>query len=251
MLINQTMEKLRELKLFGMAEELERQLPNPSARSLSFEDRIGGLVDYETTYRSNKRLTALLRNAKFKHTGACVEDIDYTQPRNLDKPLMLSLSNGDWVRQNINVIFSGPTGTGKSWLACALGNQVCRQGMSVYFVRLPLLLDDLFAARAIGTFLKRLNQLSKFELLIIDDWGLEPIASHLQGDLLELIDSRVGSRSTIITSQIPMELWHDYIDNKTIADAILDRLVHSSQYIKLRGDTMRGKSSKVKKAAPK
>ncbi|MBC3920044.1 ATP-binding protein [Undibacterium sp. CY18W] len=251
MLINQTLEKLKELKLFGMAEELERQLPNPSARNLSFEDRIGGLVDYETTYRSNKRLTALLRNAKLKHTSACVEDIDYAQPRNLDKPLMLSLSNGDWVRQNINVIFAGPTGTGKSWLSCALGNQVCRQGMSVYFVRLPLLLDDLFAARATGTFVKRLNQLAKYDLLIIDDWGLAPVPDQSQGDLMELVDSRVGSRSTIITSQIPLELWHDYIGNKTIADAILDRLVHSSQYVKLRGETMRGKTVKEKKSAQK
>lgn len=250
MLIQQTLEKIRELKLHGMADELERQLPNPTLRNLSFEDRLGNLIDHEFTSRQNKRLIALLKNAKLK-VNACVEDIDYSQRRNLDKQLMLSLSNSEWVRQRSNLIFSGPTGTGKTWLACALGNEACRQGMSVYFVRLRLLIDDLFTARATAAFSKRIDQLLKYDLLIIDDWGLEAIDSKAQGDLLELIDSRVGSRSTIITSQLPLELWHDFIDNKTIADALLDRLVHSAQYIKLGGDSMRGKSAKVKKITSK
>jgi len=247
MLMNQTLEKLKELKLFGMVEELERQLKNPTTKKLSFEDRVGSLVDFEVTSRNNKKLTVLLKNSKLKISTACPEDIDYSHPRNLDKPLMLSLSNVDWIRHRTNVIFSGPTGSGKTWLSCALGNQACRQSMSVYFARLPLLLEDLFAARATGMFTKRLAQLTKFDLLIIDDWCLEPISKKSQADLLELIDSRVGTRSIIITSQVPVELWHDYIDNKTIADAILDRLIHSSQHIKLRGESMRAKSAKGKK----
>lgn len=241
MLINQTLEKLRELKLYGFVEELERQLPNPSVRSLSFEDRLGNLVDVELTTRSNKRLSMLLKNAKLKHKSACIEDINYSYSRNLDKSTMLSLSNVDWIRQKNNLVFSGPTGTGKTWLACALGNQACRQGMSVLFIRMSALIEDLFTARSTATFSKRITQLAKIDLLIIDDWCIEPIPAKSQSDLLELVDSRSGVNSTIITSQVPMQLWHDYIDNQTIADAILDRLVHSSQYIKLNGDSLRGR----------
>jgi DNA replication protein DnaC len=246
MLIQDTIDKLRELKLHGAAEELERQLPNPTIGKLPFEARLGALIDNEITHRQNKKLTILLRNARLK-LNACVEEIDYSHARDLDKPLMLSLAGIEWIRQRTNLVFCGSTGTGKTWLACALGNQACRQGLSVLFIRLPLLLEDLFSAKATGTIRKKITQLQKFDLLIIDDWCLEPIAPSFQGDLLELIEARAGTRSTIITSQIPMDRWHDFIDNKTIADAILDRLVHSSHYLKLRGESMRGKAGKPRK----
>jgi len=246
MLIQDTIEKLRELKLLGAADELERQLPNPTIGNLPFEARLASLIDHEITYRQNKKLTILLRNARLK-LNACVEEIDYSQARDLNKSLMLSLAGVDWVRQRTNLVFCGPTGTGKTWLACALGNQACRQGLSVLFTRLPFLLEDLLSARATGALRKKITQLQKLDLLIIDDWCLEPIAPKAQADLLELIEARAGTRSTIITSQIPMDQWHDFINNKTIADAILDRFVHSAHYLKLRGESMRGNAGKLRK----
>ena len=231
-------DKMQELKLFGMAAELERQLANPTIGELPFEQRVESLVDHEATFRDNHRLRLLLKKAKLS-TLAAVEDIDYRQQRGLDKSLMLSLTKLKWIDEHTNVVLTGPTGTGKTWLACALGNQACRFGRTVYFVRAPLLVDDFLAARATAGFKKRLDQLIKFDLLIIDDWAIEPFSPRAQNDLLELIEGRNGTRSTIITSQLPLDKWHDAISNKAIADAILDRIVHSSQSIKLSGTSMR------------
>lgn len=238
MMMQETLNKMHALKLPGMAAELERQLSTPSIDSLPFEDRIRVLVDQEMTYRDNKRLHLLLKKSKLQISSS-IEDIDYRASRGLDKSLMLSLATLEWIRHQTNVVITGPTGTGKTWLACALGNQACRQGLSTYFIRVPLLTDELFSARATGSFQKRLEQLVKYDLVILDDWGIESFTKRAQLDLLELIDGRFGKKATIITSQIPMEKWHDALDHKTAADAILDRIVHSSHAIKLSGESMR------------
>ncbi|MET3124441.1 DNA replication protein DnaC [Oxalobacteraceae bacterium GrIS 2.11] len=237
-MIQDTLDKLNNLKLFGMAAELERQMANPTIGELPFEHRIRILADQEATFRNNKRLQLLLKKAKLQ-VSASVEAIDYRQSRSLDKSLFLSLTTLDWINQQTNLVITGPTGTGKTWLACALGNQACRNGLTAFFIRVPMLLDELLGARATGTFQKRLEQLKKIDLLVLDDWAIEPFTKRAQNDLLELIDARNGTRSTIITSQLPMDRWHDAIDNKAVADAILDRIVHSSHAIKLTGDSMR------------
>ena len=247
-MIQDTIDKMNDLKLIGMAAEFQRQVANPTIGELPFEHRVRILVDQEATYRDNKRLQILLKKAKLQ-VSASVEEIDYRQPRGLDKSLMLSLTKLDWVAHHTNLVLTGPTGTGKTWLACALGNQACRNGLTTFFIRVPLLLDELLGARATGIFQKRLEQLIKFDLLIIDDWAIEPFTKRAQNDLLELIDARLGNRATIITSQLPLDRWHDAMDNKAVADAILDRVVHSSHAIKLTGDSLR--PSKKKQASTK
>ena len=222
-MMQNTIDQLTTLKLFGMAAELERQIGNPTMNDLPFEHRVRSMVDHESTVRENKRLQMLLKKAKLP-IGASIEDIDYRSPRGLDKSTMLSLSNLDWVRQQNNLVITGPTGTGKTWLACALANYACRLGLSAHFVRVPMLMENLLSARASGSFSLRLEQLKKIDLLILDDWGIETFSKRAQNDLLELVDSRLGIRSMIITSQFPMSHWHDALDNKTVADAIMDRI---------------------------
>lgn len=239
----QTLEKMHALGLQGMAAEYERQMANPTIGELPFEQRVQTLVEQESTFRENKRLQLLLRKAKLQ-MAASVEELDYRTPRGIDKAQMLSLTTLEWMRSRANLVITGPTGTGKTWIACALGNEACRRGLSAYFIRLPLLIEDLVAARATTSFTKRLAQLSKLDLLILDDWGVDSLSKRAQNDLFELIDARVGSRSTIITSQIPIQNWHDTMDNKTVADAILDRIVHTSHAIKLSGESLRRKQKK-------
>lgn len=240
MLIQQTIAKLKDLRLAGMAKGFEDQLASAAAMSLGFEERFGILVDQEITFRENLRLIRLLKTAKLK-THACMEDIDYRHNRGLDKSQMASLATGQWIAKGLNLILTGPTGSGKTWLACAFGNQACRQGKTVLFQRLSLLLEDLHISHADGSFKKRLAQLAKLDLLILDDFGMAALTAQGRTDLLEVIDSRVGGRSTIVTSQIPVENWHDYLSggNPTVADAILDRVVSGSLRIPLRGESMR------------
>ena len=248
MLIQQTLDTLSRLKLTGMAAALSEQRTNAAVQSLSFEDRIGLIVDREALHRENRRLTRLLKTAQLKQK-ACIEDIDYAARRGLDKSQVAHLAGGDWIRFHQNLILTGPTGCGKTWIACALGNQACRQGLSVLYVRVPRLFDELKVAHADGSFRKRLAAFAKTDLLILDDWGLAPLVQRERNDLLEMIDDRANTRSTIITSQLPVEHWHEYIGEPTLADAILDRVMHSAHKIQLQGDSMRKKETNLTQTA--
>ncbi len=242
MMTQATLNKLNEMKLFGMVKGFENQLSNSTSVALSFEERFGLLVDQEHTYRDNRRLKRLLTTAKLRES-ACVEDIDFSLGRGLDKSIIASLALGNWIHSGINLITTGPAGSGKTWLACALGNQACRMGISVAFHRLPLLLEDFSVSHGDGSFRKRLAQIAKVDLLILDDFGLGSINAIGRNDMLEVIESRSGAKSTLITSQLPVDRWHDFLSggNPTVADAILDRLVSGSQRLELKGESMRKK----------
>ncbi len=241
MLNQQTLNQLKALRLDGMARAFAEQLTQPIATELSFEERFALLVDREIHWRDNKRRDRLLKQAKLKQPQACLEDLDHRPGRGLDKPLIASLANGDWIRQAHSLIIGGATGTGKTWLACALGQQACRQGFSVLYARVPRLLDTLRIAHGDGSFGKRLAQLARIDVLILDDWGLTPLDPSARHDLLEVIDDRVGIRATIITSQLPIDHWHGWLNDPTLADAILDRLVHQSYRLILKGESLRKK----------
>lgn len=211
---------------------------------LGFDERLGLLVDREATERDNKQLALRLQRAGLKPNTAA-EDTDYRHPRGLDKALFQRLLSGQWLADKQNVLLTGPTGVGKTWLACALAHQACRQGASAYYVRLPRLLDELSIGRADGRYGKLLKQLAKIDALVIDDWGLAVLDDVHRRDLLEVLDDRHGARSTIVTSQLPVEHWHAAIGNLTLADAILDRLVHNAYQLDLRGDSMRKKRARL------
>ncbi len=242
MLIEPTLDSLNRLKLHGMAAALSEQLTQSSTHGLSFEERLGLLVDRELTYRDNRRLTRLLQLAQLKQR-ACLEDIDLRSRRGLDRAQLASLASCDWVRAAHNLIVHGPTGSGKTFLACALAHQACRQGLSAVYLRAPRLFEELNLCHADGSFRKRLAALAKVSLIVIDDFAIAPIAARERSDLLEVLDDRVGTRSTIITSQLPIEHWHDYIGDPTLADAILDRLLHSAHKIHLEGESMRKRAA--------
>jgi len=238
MLTNHTLDQLRVLKLTGMADAYAYQLEQPSMHELAFNERFAVLVDRETTHRENRRLTRLLQLAHLKQS-ACVEDIDYKHRRGLDRSQMSALATCDWIRAHHNLHITAPTGTGKSWIGCALGNQACRQGLSVRYERASRLLDSLRIARGDGSYGKRLIQLAKTDLLILDDFGLKPLAQPERHDLLEVIEDRHGTRSTLITSQLPVSSWHEYLNDPTVADALLDRLLSQSHRLELKGESMR------------
>ncbi len=242
MMTNDTLRKMNELKLIGMAHAFTQQVESASASHLSFEERIGLLIDHEVTYRDDRRLQRLLAAAKLREP-ACMEDIEYESRRGLDRASMASLALCNWVRGGVNVIVTGATGLGKTWIACALGNQACRHGLSVKFERVPMLLEDLALAHADRTFRKRITGLAKLDLLILDDLGINTLTADRRSDLLEVIECRSGTRATIVTSQLPVKRWHDYLadNNPTVADAIMDRLVSDSHRIELVGESMRPK----------
>jgi DNA replication protein DnaC len=243
MLIQQTLERLHELRLTGMAHALEEQMRMPDLRDLTFEDRLALLLEREHTFRDDRRLTRLLQMAKL-HLPASAEDIDFRSPRGLDKSLVLRLAGGQWIRDNEQVLISGPTGTGKSYVACALGHSACRHGLSTRFHRFSRLLGELAVARADGSYAKLLDRLARTQLLILDDFGLAPLTDSQRHDVLELLEDRYGRRATLVTSQLPFEHWHDIVGDATFADAILDRLVHNAHRITLKGASMRRSKSR-------
>ena len=245
MLIQPTIEKLKALKLYGMLNALQILMDNPENTALSFEEKLGMMVDQECIYRDNKRQERLLGIAHLRFTQACVENIDYQYARKLDKNLILTLTLCDWIRRQQNLIFLGPTGVGKSYLVCALGHQACRQGLSVRYYRVPRLFEMFRIAQGEGRYTRFLKELSKTDLLILDDWGLDQLNKEARHDLLEILEDRHVLRSTAITTQLPLHLWHDYIGEATMADAILDRLLTNSHKIELEGDSMRPKETKI------
>jgi len=239
MLIEQTLSQLQSLRLTGMAAALDEQRGVPDIAQLSFEDRFALLLEREQATRADRRLTRLLQLARFR-VSACVEDINFRAKRGLDRALLLRLAGGEWIRTHQVVLLVGPTGTGKTWLACALGLSACRQGHSVRYLRLPRLLgEDLVRARADGSYGKLLQHLAKTDLLILDDWGLAPLGDRERRDLLEIVEDRVDRRATLVTSQLPVEHWHELVGDATFGDAILDRLVHHAHRITLTGGSLR------------
>jgi DNA replication protein DnaC len=246
MLNEQTLEKLYAMKLNGMANAFAEQLEQPHMTELSFEERFGLLVDRQWVWKEDRRMKRLLRNARLR-VDACIEDIDYKTPRGIDKSVILTLASCDWVKQAQNVIIVGPTGVGKTYLACALANRACRSGHSAFYIRAPRLFHDMALAKADGSYAKLMNKLAKTRVMVIDDLGLAPLADHQRRDLLEVIEDRQGLSSTIMASQLPVENWHENIGDPTIADAILDRLIHNAHRINLNGGSMRKRRSTLNK----
>lgn len=242
MLLQQTIDRLTDMRLIGMVQALEEQGGLPDIQELSFEDRLALLVEREATARADRRLSRLLQLARFR-LAASVENVDFRTKRGLDKAVFLRLAGSDWIRQHQVTLLVGATGTGKTYLACALGHAACRQGLRVRYFRLPRLLGDLALARADGSYGKLLTSLAKADLVILDDWGLAPLADRERRDLLELIEDRYGRRATLVTSQLPIEHWHELIGDPTFGDAILDRLLHQAHRITLKGRSMRRKAA--------
>lgn len=232
-MIEAIIEKLILMRLLGMAEGLREQM-HDAYRDLGFEERFGLLVDKEKLYRQNSQIKALLSQAHLRHPHACFEDIDFRTRRGLSKDVILTFAQNDWIRNSQNMIIIGPTGAGKTFLACALGNSAIRQGMRTLYVRLPRFVQELRIARADGSYGKLLEKMQRMRLLIIDDWGINPFAEGERRDILEIMEDRCGCRSTIIASQFPIDTWHDIIGDPTLADAICDRVIHNAHKIILK-----------------
>ena len=241
MLTHPTHERLITLGLTGMAKAFEDQRRSPDLDALPFEERIGLLVDREAAERDTKRLTTRLKFAALRQS-ACVEDVDLRTPRGIDRSVFARLVGGDWIDRNENLLITGATGLGKSWIACALGHKACRDNRSVQYHRVPRLFETLALARGDGRHGRLLKTIGRVQLLILDDWGLSILNPSERRDLLEILDDRHGRASTIVTSQVPVEHWHDVIGDPTLGDAILDRLVHNAHRLQLTGESMRKKN---------
>jgi len=250
MLTHPTLDQLLDLKLTGMHRGLTEQMTMTDLDGLSFEERLGLLVDREMTERADRRLQYRLRTAKLRQS-ACIEDIDYRHRRGLDKRLMQQLTTGEYLDRKLNILITGPAGVGKTWLACALAHKACRDGRAARYLRLPRLMQDLPIAKADGRYAKLLRDYAKADLIILDDWGLMPVNDDTRRDLLEILDDRHNRKSTLVTSQLPIEKWHDYLAEPTFADAILDRLVHNAYRLNLKGESMRKTTAHLTHSEPK
>jgi len=250
MLFQPTLDTLNRLKLHGMALALSEQMTHSAAQQLAFEERIALMLEREVSYRENRRMGRLWKACQPKERAAAVEDIDYRSRGGLDRAQLSSLAACDWIRQGRNLLIHGATGSGKTYLACALAHQACRAGLSAWYVRAPRLFEELNLCHADGTFRKRLATLARIQLVVVDDFAISPIGGRERNDLLEFLDDRVGSRASIITSQLPIEHWHEYLNDPTLADAIMDRLVHCSHKIHLQGkESMRRRTAAGKESA--
>jgi len=244
MLIHPTVEKLENIRLTGMAQALKDQLEMDGIEDLGFEERLGLLVDRETVFRENRRLKTRLRKAKLRHNGS-IEDIDYRTPRKLDKSVVIKLADCQWIKKRQNLIITGPTGIGKSYLACAFAQKACREGYNAMYLRISRLFEDLALAKGDGRYIKMLATFAKTDLLILDDYGLAKLNREKRHDLLEILEDRHGLRSTLVTSQLPIKNWHEQVGDPTLADAILDRVVHNAHKIELEGDSMRKRKANL------
>ena len=234
-----TVEKLRAMRLEGMAASWLEQQKDAAATALAFDERFGMLVDAEWVHRENKRLGRALKEAKLKLSQACVEDIDYPARRELDKAVIRQLSSCRWVKEHQAVLITGPTGTGKTYVACALAQQACRKGFRAVYRRASRLFDELRIAHADGSYVRMLSRLARVDVLIIDDFAIAPVSDEERRHLLELLEDRYGTRSTIVTSQLAPADWHDYLADPTLADAICDRIVHHAHRLVLKGPSRR------------
>jgi DNA replication protein DnaC len=242
MLIHPTVERLRSIGLSAMADALIEMQDMPEAADLPHAEWLGLLIDRESTARDNRRLSRRLQSAKLRQ-AAIVENVDLRSSRGLDRALFQALATSDWVREHQHLAITGPTGTGKSWIACALGHKACRDGFSVLYKRAPRLFADLAQARGEGRLRRLMTMIERTDLMIIDDWGPEPLNAEQRRDLLEIVDDRYDRGSLLITSQIPVSAWHDVVGDPTLADAILDRVLHTAHRIELKGESLRRKAS--------
>jgi DNA replication protein DnaC len=238
MMHHPTLDKLKQMKLTGMLRALQEQEGIPDIRTMPFEERFGLIVDRELTEKDNRRMQTRLRLAKLKQNAA-FEDIDFKTARGLDRSLIIKLADCEWVKEHLNLLITGATGLGKTYLACALAHKACREGYSSHYVRLTRLFQELDVGRADGRYAKMMRQFAKADVLILDEWGLAVLTDQHRRDLLEILDDRYNLRATIITSQLPIAHWHEAIGDPTLADAILDRVVHNAYKINLSGKTMR------------
>lgn len=239
MMLNDTLARLRELRLAGMVAAIEEQATSSGSSALGFEERLALLVDREVNHRTDKRVAGLLKRAKLKYPQACIEDVDTRPSRGIDRPTITSLALSRWVEQATTLTINGPTGSGKTWLACALAHHACRRGHSALYMRVPRMAEDLRILHGNGGFATWLAAIARIDVLILDDWAVAPLDPAARADMLEIIDDRAGSRATILTTQLPVEHWHGWIGDPTIADAILDRLLAKEQRIALTGDSLR------------
>lgn len=239
MMMNNTLAQLRDLKLAGMASAVEEQLSSSASTGLSFEERLALMVDREVHHRDDKRRAALMKRAGLKYPQACIEDVDSRAGRGFERSALMSLALSRWVEDGTAILISGATGSGKSWLACALAQYACRRGRSALYLRVPRLAEDLRVLHGNGGFGRWLAAVARTDVLLLDDWGLAALDGPTRADLMEVIDDRAGTRPTIVTSQLPVEHWHAWIGDATIADAILDRLLSRSHRLNLKGQSLR------------
>lgn len=239
MLTTPTLDRLKGLRLDTFAAAWQAQQQDPAATALGFDERLALLVDAEYLARENKRVQTALKEAKLRLSQACVEDIDYAARRELDKALVRQLATGRWIHEHHNILITGMTGTGKTYVACALAQQACRQGHRALYRRVPRLFEELTLAHADGSYLRLLARFARADVLVLDDWGLGGLRDQDRRDLLEILEDRTGTRSTIVTSQLPPTKWHDYLADPTTADAICDRLLHPAHRLALKGPSRR------------